>query len=100
MSYKTGCASIGIPFLKRFYLERKEISPKGTIFFRLDKIPFLEGMQNQVFRGCFSYITKTGLYSFDSLNPLFIFLLKNIDSGYTLESPRPGGSNKYPQSMF
>ena len=30
----------------------------------------------------------------------FIFLLKNIDFGYTLEPPRRGGSNEYPQSMF
>ena len=25
---------------------------------------------------------------------------KNIDCGYSLEPPRRGGSNKYPQSMF
>ena len=25
---------------------------------------------------------------------------QNIDCGYSLESPRRGGSNKYPQSMF
>ena len=25
---------------------------------------------------------------------------KNIDCGYSLEPPRKGGSNKYPQSMF
>ena len=31
---------------------------------------------------------------------LFIFLLKNIDFGYSLEPPRRGGSNEYPQSMF
>ena len=30
----------------------------------------------------------------------FIFLLKNINCGYSLEPPRWGGSNKYPQSMF
>ena len=42
----------------------------------------------------------------------FIFLLKNIDCGYSLEPPRQnrlwyslepprrGGSNEYPQSMF
>ena len=30
----------------------------------------------------------------------FLFLLKNIDCGYSLEPPRRGGSNKYPQSMF
>ena len=25
---------------------------------------------------------------------------KNIDCGYSLEPPRRGGSNEYPQSMF
>ena len=30
----------------------------------------------------------------------FIFLLKNIECGYSLEPPRRGGSNEYPQSMF
>ena len=30
---------------------------------------------------------------------LFIFA-QNIDCGYTLEPPRRGGSNEYPQSMF
>ena len=28
------------------------------------------------------------------------FLLKNIDCGYSLEPPRRGGSNEYPQSVF
>ena len=31
---------------------------------------------------------------------IFLFLFKNIDRGYSLEQPRRGGSNKYPQSMF
>ena len=30
----------------------------------------------------------------------FLFLLKIIDFGYSLEPPRRGGSNEYPQSMF
>ena len=30
----------------------------------------------------------------------FLFLLKNIDCGYSLEPPRRGGSNEYSQSMF
>ena len=30
----------------------------------------------------------------------FIFLLKNIDCGYSLEPPCRGGSSEYPQSMF
>ena len=59
-------------------------------------------------------ITKTYLYNFDPLKPHFyivklgftgvyiIFLIsaQNIDCGYSLEPPRRGGSNEYPQSMF
>ena len=60
-------------------------------------------------------ITKTCLYNFDPLKPhfnivklgftgiyiiFFFFRLKNIDCGYSLESPRRGGSNECPQSMF
>ena len=61
-------------------------------------------------------ITKTCLYNFDPLKPhfyitklgltgvyivfLFFLLLKNIKCEYSLEPPRRGGSNEYPQSMF
>ena len=59
-------------------------------------------------------ITKTYLYNFDPLKPYFyivnlgftgvyiIFLISatNINCGYSLEPPRRGGSNEYPQSMF
>ena len=59
-------------------------------------------------------ITKTCLCNFDPLKPHFyivklgftgvyiIFLIsaQNIDCGYSLEPPRRGGSNEYPQSMF
>ena len=31
---------------------------------------------------------------------IFLILAQNIDCGYTLEPPRRGGSNEYPQSMF
>ena len=64
-----------------------------------------------VYGGC---ITKTYLYNFDPLEPHFytvklgfkgvyiIFLIsaQNIDCGYSLEPPRRGGSDGYPQSMF
>ena len=64
--------------------------------------------------GFFFIITKTCLYNFDPLKPHFyivklgftgvdiIFLIsaQNIDYGYSLEPPRRGGSNEYPQSMF
>ena len=59
-------------------------------------------------------ITKTYLYNFDPLKPnfyivklgftgytlFFLFLLENIDCGYSLEPPRRGGSNEYQHSMF
>ena len=31
---------------------------------------------------------------------IFLIIAQNIDCGYTLEPPRRGGSNEYPQSMF
>ena len=59
-------------------------------------------------------ITKTSLYNFDPLKPHFyivklgftgvynIFRIsaKNIDCSYSLELPRQGSSNEYPQSIF
>ena len=32
--------------------------------------------------------------------PIFLIFAPNIDCGYSLEPPRRGGSNLYPQSMF
>ena len=38
--------------------------------------------------------------NFIGKNDVFNIFAQNIDCGYTLESPRRGGSNEYPQSMF
>ena len=43
------------------------------------------------------YIVKLG---YAGVNLFFLFLLQNIDCGYSLEPPRRGTSNVYPQSMF
>ena len=59
-------------------------------------------------------ITETRLYNFDPLKPHFyivklgftgVYIIfhtsaQNIDCGYSLEPPRRGGSNEFPQSMF
>ena len=59
-------------------------------------------------------ITKTCLYNFNPLKPHFyigklgfigVYIIslisaQNTDCGYSLEPPRRGGSNEYPQSMF
>ena len=61
-----------------------------------------------------SHITKTCLYNIGPLKPhfyivklgftgvyiIFVISAQNIDCGYSLEPPRRGGSNEYPQSMF
>ena len=43
------------------------------------------------------YIAKLG---YAGVYIFFLFLLQNIDCGYSLEPPRRGGSNVCPQSMF
>ena len=72
-------------------------------------------MQNVDYFCRFSaFTTKTCLYDFDPLKPhfyivklgftgvyiIFLFLLKNIGCGYSLEPPRRGGSNEYPNLCF
>ena len=43
------------------------------------------------------YIVKLG---FTGVYIIFLISARNIDCGYSLEPPRRGGSNEYPQSMF
>ena len=59
-------------------------------------------------------IMKTRLYNLDPLKPhfyivklgftgvyiIFLISVQNIDCGSSLEPPRRGGSNEYPQSIF
>ena len=61
-----------------------------------------------------AHITKTYLCNFDPTQPhfyiekleckgvyiIFLFLLKNIDCGYSLEPPWQGGSNEYHNLCF
>ena len=64
-----------------------------------------------IFDRVMAFITKTRLYSFDPLKPhfyiaklvfigVYIISVQNMDCEYSLEPPRRGGSNEYPQSMF
>ena len=59
-------------------------------------------------------LKKTCRYNFEPLKPhfyivkleftgvyiIFVIFAQNIDCLYSLEPPRRGGSNEYPQSMF
>ena len=44
------------------------------------------------------HLQKTENFQIKKL--IFHISAQNIDCGYTLEPPRRGGSNEYPQSMF
>ena len=45
------------------------------------------------------YYQKLKIFS-DKNSDIFHISAQNIDCGYSLEPPRWGGSNEYPQSMF
>ena len=72
---------------------------------------FFQCSMEDLFRDC--NITRTSLFkytenfttkkneSFQMKNSkIFHNSAQNIDCGYSLEPPRRGGSNEYPQSMF
>ena len=46
-----------------------------------------------------NFTSKNWKFS-DKNSDIFHISAQNIDCGYTLELPRQGSSNKYPQSMF
>ena len=47
-----------------------------------------------------SFTSKNWKFSDQNLWYVIIFLLKNINCGYSLEPPQRGGSYVYPQSLF
>ena len=46
------------------------------------------------------HLQKTENFQIKKNSDMFHISAKNIDCGYSLEPPRRGGSNEYPQSMF
>ena len=47
------------------------------------------------------YFLALKIQNFQLINfEIFLIFAQNIDCGHTLEPPRRGGSNEYPQSMF
>ena len=44
--------------------------------------------------------TESFQIKIDKNSDIFLISAQNIDCGYSLEPPRRGGSNEYPQSMF
>ena len=53
----------------------------------------------RLFKCIENFTTKKGIFFYKKYRFFFISV-ENIDCGYSLEPPRRGGSNEYPQSMF
>ena len=62
--------------------------------------PFLHHFtKTRLFKYIENFTTKNLKFS-DNNNDIFHISSQNIECGYSLEPPRRGGSNEYPQSMF
>ena len=61
---------------------------------------FIEDItKTRLFKYIENFISKIWKFS-DKNSDIFRISAQNIDCGYSLEPPRRGGSNEYPQSMF
>ena len=55
--------------------------------------------KTRLFKYMESFPSKTKIFQIKN-SDIFHISAQNIDCGYSLEPPRRGGSNEYPQSMF
>ena len=56
--------------------------------------------KTRLFKYIESFTSKNWKFSDKKNTDIFHISAQNVDSWYSLEPPRRGGSNKYPQSMF
>ena len=55
--------------------------------------------KTRIFKYIENFISKNWKFSDKKNSDIFHISAQNIDCGYSLEPPRRGGSNEYPQSM-
>ena len=70
---------------------------KNIIFFLFENFQFLE-VKFSIYLN--RRVFKMNRKFSDKNSDIFHISAQNIDCGYSLEVPRRGGSNEYPQSMF
>ena len=80
-----------------FFVHAFEFAAKSKIYILLLSYHQYNYLLHQENMSVHFYIEKLG---YEGVYLFFLFLLQNIDCGYSLEPPRRGGSNEYPQSMF
>ena len=74
-----------------------KVDPHETAHYDLHLHSFIT--KTRLFKYIENFISKNWKFS-DKNSDIFHISAKHIDCGYSLEPPRLGGSNKYPQSMF
>ena len=67
------------------------------IFYPYIVIAFIRNLAHAIYRDFLD--VKNENYKQKNID-VFIIFAQNMDCGYTLEPPRRGASNEYPQSMF
>ena len=102
----------GVSMIRILFLVLKQFR-KVYYYYLLHFITYF--VMSVVFSWCkkiLRHITKTSLFKYienfttkkwkfsDKNSDIFHISAQNIDCGYSLEPPRRGGSNEYPQSMF
>ena len=104
----------GLPRHTKFaFIMKTDFIMRSDIYMPIDNRNLWQyGNGNKNTFGSKFIIMKTRLYNFDPhklhfyivklgfTHYLSLFLLKNIDCGYSLEPPHRGGSNEYPQPIF
>ena len=88
--------------LSRFFaLSQKSLNILSKILFILfQSIPDLIITKTRLFKYIENFTTqKREIFQLKNAN-IFLISAQNIDCGYSLELPRQGSSNEYPQSMF
>ena len=88
--------------LKYCFLPKQESfeDARPTKFILCRNIIFASSLQKQAYSNTMK-ISPPKTEKFQIKNSdIFLISAQNIDCGYSLEPPRRGGSNEYPQSMF
>ena len=85
--------------LNGVFVDYDSVSP-GELFWPVTGLVLRSLPKTRLFKYIENFTSKTENFQIKILKFFFVFLLKNIDCGYSLEPPRRGGSNEYPQSMF
>ena len=78
---------------------RKEVKPFWQLpLFKVHQFPLII-TKTRLFNYIENFTTKNWKFS-DKNSDIFHTSAQNTDCGYSLEPPRRGGSNEYPQSVF